>query len=84
METLVASIAYDELAPDSPLKALYHNPVLLQLVSAIVQKQLFLLKDPLGCCSINVLDPTIIIHSILMKVNFPRHSCCKKQTNQPK
>ena len=58
MRTLVASTAYDELPKDSALRALYHDPLLLTLVAAIVGKEeLFLSEDPLGCCSINVFRP---------------------------
>jgi len=57
MRTQVASIAFDELPADSQLSKLYRNPTLLQLVSSIVQRKLFLSEDPLGCCSINVFRP---------------------------
>lgn len=57
MRTQVASIAFDELPTDSQLAALYRHPTLLQLVSSIVQKTLYLSEDPLGCCSINVFRP---------------------------
>lgn len=57
MRTQVASIAFDELPTDSQLAALYRHPTLLQLVSSIVQKTLYLSEDPLGCYSINVFRP---------------------------
>ena len=57
MRTQVASTAFDELSEDSVLKALYQDPRLLQLVSKIVDKELFLSEDPLGCCSVNVFRP---------------------------
>ena len=56
----MASTAFDELPPHSPLAALYRHNKLLQLVSWIVTgkfDQLFLSADPLGCCSINVFRP---------------------------
>jgi hypothetical protein len=57
MRTRVASLAYDELGRHSVLRFLYQDPILLQLVSFIVQKELYLSVDPLGCCSINVFRP---------------------------
>lgn len=60
MPTQVASTAFDELPPDSPLAALYHDPTLLRLVSRVVtgkDDSLYLSADPLGCCSINVFRP---------------------------
>lgn len=58
MRTQVASIAFDELSKESPLVQLYQHPILLQLVSSIVQKEpLYLSADPIGCCSINVFRP---------------------------
>jgi hypothetical protein len=57
MKTKVASTAFDELPSDSVLKKLYHDPRLLHLVSKIVDKQLYLSEDPLGCCSVNVFRP---------------------------
>ena len=60
MRTQVASTAFDELPPHSPLAALYRHDTLLQLVSWIVTgkfDQLFLSADPLGACSINVFRP---------------------------
>ena len=60
MRTQVASTAFDELPPDSPLAALYRNPILMRLVSRIVtgkDDSLHLSADPLGCCSINVFRP---------------------------
>jgi hypothetical protein len=57
MRTRVASIAFDELAPDSELSDIYRNPILLELVQRIVEKKLYLSADPLGCCSINVFRP---------------------------
>jgi hypothetical protein len=58
MRTQVASVAFDELAPKSQLAELYKDPILLQLVSAIVEKDLYLSEDPIGCCSINVFRPS--------------------------
>lgn len=57
MRTQVASTAFDELPKGSVLNTLYQSPILLELVSSIVQKKLFLSDDPLGCCSINVFRP---------------------------
>eukprot|EP00980_Cylindrotheca_fusiformis_P015038 scaffold4150_cov117-Cylindrotheca_fusiformis.AAC.4 len=63
MRTQVASIAFDELPPNSVLGSIYQNPILRKLVSRIVgseQKQedsIYLSDDPLGCCSINVFRP---------------------------
>ena len=57
MRTQVASIAFDELSQNSPLTLLYQHPTLLQLVSEIVEKKLYLSEDPIGCCSINVFRP---------------------------
>jgi hypothetical protein len=57
MRTQVASVAFDELTQGSKLAELYKNPTMLQLVSSIVQKQLYLSEDPIGCCSINVFRP---------------------------
>lgn len=57
MPTKVASTAFDELSENSVLKSLYHDPRLLQLVSRIVDKELYLSDDPLGCCSVNVFRP---------------------------
>lgn len=60
MRTQVASTAFDELPKDSPLADLYHDPILLRLVSQIVmgkENSLHLSADPLGCCSINVFRP---------------------------
>jgi hypothetical protein len=48
MRTQVASVAFDELAPKSQLAELYKDPILLQLVSAIVEKDLYLSEDPIG------------------------------------
>jgi hypothetical protein len=56
-KTQVASIAYDELPHESSLASLYNDETLLRLISLIVQKELFLSDDPLGCCSINVFRP---------------------------
>ncbi|KAL3917150.1 MAG: hypothetical protein SGILL_004849, partial [Bacillariaceae sp.] len=42
---------------DSVLRELYHDSRLVQLVSQIVDKELYLSKDPLGCCSVNVFRP---------------------------
>lgn len=58
MRTQVASIAFDELSTGSQLAELYKNPKLLQLVSSIVDKKLYLSEDPIGCCSVNVFRPT--------------------------
>jgi hypothetical protein len=58
MRTQVASVAFDELSAESRLAELYKDPLLLQLVSSIVQKDLYLSEDPIGCCSINVFRPT--------------------------
>lgn len=58
MRTQVASIAYDELSPDSPLCRVYRDEILRRLIALIVGKeQLFLSDDPLGACSINVFRP---------------------------
>mmetsp|Transcript_8527 Transcript_8527/g.21313 ORF Transcript_8527/g.21313 Transcript_8527/m.21313 type:complete len:236 (+) Transcript_8527:1985-2692(+) len=57
MKTHVASTAYDELSNDSILRQLYHDPRLLQLVSLVSDRKLYLSGDPLGCCSVNVFRP---------------------------
>jgi hypothetical protein len=57
MRTIVASTAFDELSPTSVLPTLYRDPRLLELVSLIVDKKLYLSADPLGCCSVNVFRP---------------------------
>ena len=58
MRTRVASIAYDELPPDSPLVLLYQHPLVLPFISEITSNQrLFLSEDPIGACSINVFRP---------------------------
>ena len=58
MRTRVASIAYDELPPTSPLVLLYQHPLLLPLISEITSNErLFLSEDPIGACSINVFRP---------------------------
>ncbi|CAJ1942080.1 unnamed protein product [Cylindrotheca closterium] len=55
MRTQVASIAYDELPPNSILGSVYEHPLLRKLVSKIVGKDtIYLSDDSLGCCSINV------------------------------
>ena len=58
MKTHVASIAFDELPKGSKLAELYRNPILLELVSLILRKPLYLSEDPLGCCSVNVFRPS--------------------------
>lgn len=58
MRTQVASIAYDELPPNSVLGSVYEHPSLRRLVSKIVGKErIYLSDDSLGCCSINVFRP---------------------------
>lgn len=58
MRTRVASIAYDELPPNSVLGSVYEHPTLRKLVSQIVGKEIiYLSDDSLGCCSINVFRP---------------------------
>jgi hypothetical protein len=58
MRTKVASIAYDELPENSKLAELYRDPIVRQLIAAVVSKEsLYLSDDPLGCCSINVFRP---------------------------
>jgi hypothetical protein len=58
MRTQVASIAYDELSPTSPLVEVYRDVTLRRLIARIVGKQqLFCSDDPLGACSINVFRP---------------------------
>ena len=61
MRTQVASIAFDELPPESKIAELYQHPTLRKLVALVVmekeQEELYLSEDPLGCCSINVFRP---------------------------
>lgn len=52
MRTRVSSVAFDQIGPT--LRALYESEELLAFVSALTQRRLFRLADPLGACSINV------------------------------
>mmetsp|Transcript_14254 Transcript_14254/g.45799 ORF Transcript_14254/g.45799 Transcript_14254/m.45799 type:complete len:309 (-) Transcript_14254:125-1051(-) len=52
MRTRVASVATDEIGPT--LKRLYEAPELLAFLSALLQRPLFRLDDPIGACTINV------------------------------
>ena len=54
MRTRVASTAFDELAPDSALRALYLWPGLTPFLSAVTGTPVHRLADALGCCSVNV------------------------------
>lgn len=58
MRTRVASIAYDELDSESPLRRLYAYDPLVDFVAAVTsQPRLFRLADPLGACSVNIFRP---------------------------
>ena len=58
LHTVVGSIAYDLLAPDSALRRLYNWPGLVEFVRRVLQvPELHRLADPLGACSINVFRP---------------------------
>ena len=52
MRTRVASVAFDQIGPT--LRALYEPDALLDFISAVTQRTLYRLADPLGACSINV------------------------------
>ena len=52
MRTRVASVAFDQIGPT--LRALYESDALLDFISAVTQRTLYRLADPLGACSINV------------------------------
>ena len=55
MRTRVASTAFDELRPDSALRALYRWHGLTPFLSAVLGgAPVYPLADALGCCSVNV------------------------------
>jgi alkylated DNA repair dioxygenase AlkB len=58
MRTVVASIAYDLLPANSPLRELYTWDPLVEFVRGVIgAPELHRLADPLGACSINVFRP---------------------------
>jgi hypothetical protein len=58
LHTVVGSVAFDLLAPQSRLRALYNWDPLVEFVRAVIDvPELYRLADPLGACSINVFRP---------------------------
>ncbi|MGD3112622.1 HalD/BesD family halogenase [Streptomyces sp. YGL11-2] len=49
-----STIAYDRIAPDSPLMTLFHSEPLLRFVSTVVGRPVFRSADPLGAMTIHV------------------------------
>lgn len=54
MNTQVASIAFDEMLPTSPLRRLYAYEGLVQFIGDVVGKSLHRISDPLGACTVNI------------------------------
>jgi hypothetical protein len=58
LRTIVGSVAYDLLPPDSPLRRLYNWHNLIEFIRLVLNRPtLYRLADPLGALSINVFEP---------------------------
>jgi hypothetical protein len=58
LHTVVGSVAFDLLADDARLRALYNWDPLVEFIRAVIDvPELHRLADPLGACSINVFRP---------------------------
>jgi len=58
LRTVVGSVAYDLLPPESPLRRLYNWDNLIEFVRRVLDRPaLYRLADPLGALSINVFRP---------------------------
>jgi hypothetical protein len=57
MKTQVASIAFDEMTDEDPLRKLYSYEGLVAFIGDVVGHKLYRLSDPIGACTVNIFRP---------------------------